>query len=187
MNSVYFVAATQPTQFAAMSRIHSRGWRSTYPGYVPADYLRDVVTEEHWIDLFRIDYETGRCHGLMLFRDDTPVACCNYGPARPGHSPVSGVPPTSPVLQDHRWGEVLSFYTDPAETGKGYGSLLMKEALRRLKAERFTHCCVYVLQENQGARRFYARHGFSWDGTHLDILFPHDAVCVDLRYTKVLE
>ena len=43
---------------------------------------------------------------------------------------------------------------------------------------------VFVLRENEGARRFYAAHGFSWDGTHADIPFPHGTICVDLRYTR---
>ena len=29
---------------------HSRpGWHAAYPGHVPDDYLRDVITEDHWI------------------------------------------------------------------------------------------------------------------------------------------
>ena len=35
-------------------------------GHVPDDYLRDVITEDHWIPFFREDYATGRCRGLLL-------------------------------------------------------------------------------------------------------------------------
>ena len=28
--------------------------------------------------------------------------------------------------------------------------------------------------------------GFAWDGTHEDIPFPPDTICVDLRYTRSL-
>ena len=56
--------------------------------------------------------------------------------------------------------------------------------MRRLKADGFDRAFVLVLRENEGARRFYARHGFSWDGTCVEIPFPPDAVCVDLRYVK---
>ena len=84
------------------------------------------------------------------------------------------------------WGEIISFYTHPAERGRGYGGLLFEEALRRLKADGHDSAFVFVLRENGKARRFYAAHGFAWDGTHADIPFPPDAVCVDLRYTKAL-
>ena len=50
----------------------------------------------------------------------------------------------------------------------------------------YLNCYVFVLRENEGARRFYARHGFAWDGTEEHIPFPHDMTCVDLRYTKQL-
>jgi ribosomal protein S18 acetylase RimI-like enzyme len=84
------------------------------------------------------------------------------------------------------WGEIASFYTHPAERSRGYGGILIEEALRRLKGEGYQNAFVFVLRENEKARRFYAAHGFSWDGTSTDILFPPDAVCVDLRYTKKL-
>ena len=83
------------------------------------------------------------------------------------------------------WGEIVSFYTHPDEKGKGYGSLLMGEVLRRMKGV-YPSCFVFVLRENEGARRFYARHGFTWDGTHVDIPFPPYTVCVDLRYVRTL-
>ena len=115
------------------------------------------------------------------------MGCITCGPARIGNQNHGG------GMQVHfdasgyeGWGEVISFYTHPQETGKGYGSLLMDRAKEQLKADGFQQAYVFVLRENQGARRFYARHGFSWDGTHQDIPFPHDTVCVDLRYTTTL-
>ena len=60
------------------------------------------------------------------------------------------------------------------------------EAVDRLRREGYKNCFVFVLRENEKARKFYAGHGFAWDGTHADIPFPPDAVCVDLRYTKHL-
>lgn len=173
MEELRFVDACEEAHFAAMSAIHCRGWHKTYPGYVPEDYLREAITPDHWIPLFREQYQTGQGRGLLLYRGDCPVACCTYGSARAeADSPYAGC------------GELFSFYTDPAETSRGYGSLLMEETLSRLSAMGFSRCCVFVLRENAGARRFYQRHGFSWDGSSIDIPFPHEMICVDLRYTK---
>ena len=66
------------------------------------------------------------------------------------------------------------------------GGWLILPALRRLKADGFQKVFVFVLRENEKARRFYAAHGFQWDGTHQDIPFPPDTVCVDLRYVRAL-
>ena len=76
------VQAASEGHFAAMSRIHALGWRSAYPDAVPARWMAEHITDDRWVKYFRADYETGRCHGLLLYRGETPVACINYGRAR---------------------------------------------------------------------------------------------------------
>ena len=185
MEDLHFVDACTDEHFQAMSLIHAMGWRDTYVDAVPADYMAREITDGRWVPFFREDYRTGRCHGLLLYRGGTPVACINYGPARTenynaGEKEGSRFPNEAYA----GWGELVSFYTHPAERGKGYGGLLIEEAVRRLHASGFQKVFVFVLRENEGARRFYAAHGFSWDGTHADIPFPHGTICVDLRYTR---
>ena len=180
------VEACTEEHFRAMSLIHALGWRTTYQDAVPADYMAREITDERWVPFFRQDYEEGINHGLLLYRGEKAVSCCTWGPARVGPSPRQ----SSLVNFDARgcegWGELISFYTHPEEKGKGYGSLLMEAALDRLRSAGFPAALVMVLRENDGARRFYARHGFSWDGTHVDVPFPPNSVCVDLRYTRKL-
>ncbi|HWS42480.1 MAG TPA: GNAT family N-acetyltransferase [Pseudoflavonifractor sp.] len=183
MSELRFVDACTEEHFEAMSLIHALGWRDTYVGYVPDDYMAREITDDRWVKFFRADYETGRCHGLLLYSGDAPVACVNYGPAR-----VENLNAGSACTFDSRgyegWGEIVSFYTHPEERGKGYGGLLFEEAVRRLREVGHPSAFVFVLRENQKARRFYAAHGFAWDGSSADIPFPPDAVCVDLRYIK---
>lgn len=184
-DGLHFVDAEKEEHFAAMSLIHALGWRDTYKGYVPDEYMAKEITDDRWISVFRENHATGACHGLLLYREDTPVACINYCAARKtNYNPGEICSFDNAGYED--WGEIASFYTHPAERGKGYGGLLFEEVLRRLKAEGYENAFVFVLRENEGARRFYAAHGFTWDGTHTDIPFPPDAICVDLRYVKAL-
>lgn len=185
MSQLHLVDACTDKHFEAMSLIHALGWRDTYVGYVPADYMAREITDDRWVKYFREDYQTGRCHGLLLYRDDTPVACVNYGPGRVDNL-NAGSACTFDTQGYEGWGEIVSFYTHPAERGRGYGGLLFDEAVRRLKEAGYPSAFVFVLRENERARKFYAAHGFAWDGTHTDIPFPPDAVCVDLRYVKAL-
>ena len=178
-----FVDACCDEHFAAMSLIHAMGWRDTYEDAVPAAWMAEHVTDDRWIPLFREDHAKKRCHGLLLYRGDTPVACLNYGPARTENY-NAGQASSFPNEAYRDWGEIISFYAHPDERGKGYGGLLIEEAVRRLKEDGYEKVFVFVLRENEGARRFYASHGFSWDGTHADIPFPPDAICVDLRYVR---
>ena len=115
------------------------------------------------------------------------MACINYGPSRiANYNAGTSQGSALPNANYRNWGEVISFYTHPAERGKGYGGILFEESLRRLKAAGHDNAFVFVLRENKKARRFYAAHGFAWDGTHADIPFPPDSICVDLRYVKEL-
>ena len=186
MDHLHLVDACKEEHFQAMSLIHALGWRDTYRGYVPQDYLDSEITDDRWVEVFRKNYETQNgVRGLLLYRGGTPVSCINYCRARTvNYNPGDICTFDNAAYAD--WGEIASFYTLPAERGKGYGGLLFEEALRRLKEEGFESAFVFVLRENEGARRFYAAHGFSWDGTHADIPFPPDAVCVDLRNVKKL-
>ena len=179
-----FVDACREEHFRAMSLIHALGWRDTYVGHVPQDYLDREITDDRWVEVFRENYESQNgCHGLLLYRGATPVACINYCPARKmNYNPGE-------VCQFHNegyedFGEIASFYTHPAERGRGYGGLLFMEACRRMKGSGFTNAFVFVLRENEKARRFYSAHGFTWDGTYTEVPFPHNTVCVDLRYVR---
>ncbi len=184
MDELRFVDASAEEHFRAMSLIHALGWRDTYADAVPADYMAREITDDRWVPVFRENYETQNgCRGLLLYRGGTPVSCINYCPAR-----KMNYNPGEICRFDNAgyegWGEIASFYTHPDERGRGYGGLLIEEAVRRLHAGGFEKVFVFVLRENEKARRFYSRHGFAWDGTHADIPFPHGTVCFDMRYVR---
>ncbi len=53
-------------------------------------------------------------------------------------------------------GELTHLYVDPAKQSRGVGSRLLEHA----KAESPDGLYLWVFQKNDGARRFYERHGF---------------------------
>ena len=186
MDGSRFVDACTQEHFKAMSLIHALGWRDTYVDAVPADYMASEITDDRWVEVFRTNYETGNgVHGLLLYRGDRPVSCLNYCRARQvNYNPGDICTFDNAAYAD--WGEIASFYTHPAERGHGYGGAPMGGAPRRPKAGGLPDAFVFVLRGKEKGRRVYAAHGFAWDGTHADIPFPHNTVCVDLRYVKKL-
>ncbi len=145
-----FVDAEKEEHFIAMSLIHALGWRDTYKGYVPQEYLDSEITDSRWVSVFRENALTGACRGLLLYRADTPVACINYCRARTmNYNPGDICKFDNSAYAD--WGEIASFYTHPEERGRGYGGLLMEEALRRLKEAGYENAFVFVLRENEKA------------------------------------
>ena len=185
MNSLEIIEAHTYEQFAALSRIHALAWHAAYQGILPQSYLDREITMDRWIPFFQSGVQRGTHRGLLLLQDGVPVCSGSFGPAR-----LDAGQDGSLCSFDNRayvgWGEVISLYTLPGETGKGYGSQLLQEMVRRLESAGHVGCLLYVLQENRGARRFYEQNGFSWDGSQVEVPLPRDTVCTDLRYIRSL-
>ena len=179
MSSFQIVEARTPEHFAALSRIHALAWHSAYAGVIPQSYLDREITLDRWIPFFQLGAQKGTHQGLLLLRDGAPVCSGSFGPARLEGGPAAGG--CSPYLG---WGEIISLYTLPGKTGKGYGSRLLEEMVRRLEQAGCPGCLLYVLRENPQARRFYERCGFCWDGTQVEVPLPPETVCTDLRYVR---
>ena len=139
------------------------------------------------MERFQRRYAAGEARGLLLYRREKPVCCISYGEIRTSPEEMGGVLELGPDSLDCTgWGEIHSFYAHPEETGKGYGSVVVNEVVKRFRDQGRPGVCVFALRENVRACRFYQKHGFYWDGAKLPIFYPPDAICVDLRYVQVL-
>jgi ribosomal protein S18 acetylase RimI-like enzyme len=57
---------------------------------------------------------------------------------------------------NHDWETLEKLYVEPWDQNRGVGTALLDQA----KALRPDGLCLWVFQKNEGARRFYERHGF---------------------------
>lgn len=177
------IDACMEQHFQDMSLLHALGWRAAYRDSVPADYMAREITDDRWVSVFRQNYEEGIYRGLLLYNGDSPLCCATYGPARVDQSAGDTICNfSSPDLA--AWGELVSLYAHPDHWGQGHGSVVMEEVLRRLQTAGYPGCFLYFLRENDRARRFYEKHGFSWDGHSTEVTLPPGAVLTDLRYCK---
>ena len=62
-------------------------------------------------------------------------------------------------------GEVLVLYVDPDQQASGVGSLLLATGMRMLRQQGFRRAILWTVAGNDPAIGFYARHGWSLDGT----------------------
>lgn len=163
---------------SVISRIHAASWRTAYRGMVPQSYL-DRLDDRHWEQPFTVWLREGTIQATIAFSGDTPVGCVSYG--KPIGVSASDVEDAAP----EEYGYLLSLYVLPGEVGKGYGKALLHAAERALKQQGYTHCFLYVLDQNTNARRFYEHCGYAWDGGELPCVL--DGVQLnDLRYVKPL-
>lgn len=183
MEQLHLADACEERHFWDMSLLHALGWRTAYRDSIPAEYLAREITDSRWVPVFRKNYQEGVYHGLLLYDGDAPLCCATYGPARVDAAAGDTVCTFhSPDLAS--WGELVSLYGHPDHWGQGYGSMVMEEVLRRLKQAGYPGCFLYVLRENDRARRFYEKHGFDWDEHSLEVTLTADTVLTDLRYCK---
>jgi len=183
MEPAQLTDACTERHFQDMSLLHALGWRAAYRDSIPADYLTREITDGRWTPVFRKNHKEGIYRGILLYDGEQPLCCATYGPARVDTSAGDTICLFSSPDLSH-WGELVSLYGHPNYWGKGYGSLVITEVLRRMKTTGYPGCFLYVLRENDRARRFYKKHGFFWDGHSSEITLTADTVLTDLRYCR---
>jgi ribosomal protein S18 acetylase RimI-like enzyme len=138
---------------AAIAEIRVRSWQVAYRGIVPQGYL----------DAMRPEAEVDRRRAMLTAANDPRQDAIGtvsgwlagwvaYGPYRDDD------PPT------RRSGEVYAIYVHPEHWGRGVGRAMMRYAVRQLAMDGFAPVLLWVLEDNDRARRFYEREGFQPDG-----------------------
>ena len=133
-----------------LARVHVESWRWAYAGLLPPAYL-DGLSEAR-----RERFWTGFI-GRVATRTATWVAhdasgCCGLASAGPARPEEVGV------------GEVYTLYVSARSAGRGVGHALLAYVVAQLKVMLFGSAMLWVLEQNQRARRFYEREGWWPDG-----------------------
>jgi len=164
---------------AAISDVHVRSWKGAYPGLIPQDYLDRLRPEDRqpaWEQtLLETDWPR---QGVLLLVDESL-------PPQPVHGFAHICPTRDDDLDKRVAGEVTSIYLAPEAWGGGNGVALMKAALEVLTEAGYARACLWALDTNARARRFYEIGGWHTDG----LTKSHDwgeFSCTDVRYVRDL-
>jgi GNAT superfamily N-acetyltransferase len=170
--TVTSVRRAVPADAHDVARVHVRSWQSAYRGLVAQEYL-DSLEPEAWADR----YTFGRM-GFQL--PSTQVAVDG--------STMCGLVTTGLCRDEDlsNFGEVMAIYVDPSYLRTGVGRLLMTAARNRLRRVGVTAAALWVLDGNVGARRFYERDGWTFDGTRRTSTYG-DLPVDEVRYRRTLE
>lgn len=149
-----------------ISRIYALSWKSAYKGIVPQAYL-DELKEDFWVSAFTTWIKDNVLIVKLITDNGKPVGCVAYGKARDETLP--------------NWGEIVSIYLLPEYFGKGYGNKLLESALLDLKESGYQNIYLWVLKDNQRARRFYEKNRLQCnnDKCICEIMGKH---LTDIRY-----
>ncbi len=151
------------------SYIYAMSWKIGYKGIIPQSYLDELLLER-WADMLGNEHESF-WEDYIISDNGKFVAVSSICEARDE--------------QYKGWGEIISIYVLPGEFRKGYGSALFSHVSNRLKENGFSKIYLWVLEENQRARKFYEAMSFQANGDSI-IQNIGGKDCVEIRYVKVL-
>ena len=145
-----------------LADLHVRSWQAAYRHILSGEYL-DALDVAHRSDFWHRLLENG-AHVLVAEVQDHLVGFCHASDSN-----------------DQGWGEVHSIYVDPGHWGRGAGTRLLAAGEGRLVDLGFKKALLWVLEENQSARRFYESQGWLL-GKRFQVLEIGGTPVTEVRY-----
>lgn len=155
--------------------MHVGTWDGAYRGLLPDDYL-DAMDVTRWTGgwqrILSGERPPGAATSVALAEDGGVVGFVDVVPSRDDGAASDT-------------GEVTSIYVLPAAWGTGVGRALMAAAVDCLREHGFRSVTLWVLRDNERARLFYERAGWSPDGASKDDVVA-GATVTEVRYRRDL-
>lgn len=115
---------------ADAGRVHSESWKESHRSFCSAEFV-EKHTPAAQADFLRREMNSGKTFYMLI--DNYPVGIVSvYGSL------------------------IENLYVLPSEQRKGYGSQLLHYAIRQCAGTP----CLWILNNNEGAYRLYAKNGF---------------------------
>ncbi|MET0143312.1 MAG: GNAT family N-acetyltransferase [Ilumatobacteraceae bacterium] len=157
----------------AVGEVHVRAWQSAYRGVIPDDYLDGLHAPDHatrWREHLIAPSSDG--HLLVVVDDHRVVGFASLGPARDSDAPSE-------------IGQLYAINLDPDVWGRGLGRALLSVATDRLRERGYVEAVLWVVPDNQRARRLYESEGWSDDDFRRDDEV-FGVVVSQMRYRRLL-
>ena len=158
---------------AAIAGVHIQSWIDAYSGILrPEEFEKRTLEERtrHWTE--------------TLANPDVVVSLGEMGGSPVGFVAV-GPASEEDAQEDVRTGEVAALYLVETAWGAGLGRKMLAVGTDCLVRRGFAGAVLWVLRDNERARRFYEKQGWSFDEGEKDCFGGADAPA--LRYRRSLE
>jgi len=134
-----------------MAKVHIVSWRETYPGMLPERMLARLSIADEAIRWQRMLDRPRAWGDAVSFVADHQGSVVGYGTCGEQRMPL--------LRERGLTSEVTELYVLRTAQRQGVGSKLMKAMASALLERGHGAMCLWVLEENQAARRFYERLG----------------------------
>lgn len=150
----------------SIAEVHVASWSWAYHDLMPAAFLEGLSVrdrERQWVDTLRDDAE----RVIVALHGDELIGFASAGPSRDDDAPAGTA-------------EVFTVYLLEGFQGRGVGEMLLEDIVSGLRDAGYARTTLWVLESNELARRFYERHGWTWDGT----TSAHQIQCANLPIVR---
>jgi len=151
---------------AAIAAVHVAAWRQTYTGLVPARML----------SAFSVEERTRRWHRILTAPDPS-LESVVFVAVQPDQSVAGfgscGRQPAAALLADGFAGEFSALYVLAAHQRQGLGRRLMALMAQDLLAREMRGAALWVLRDNEPARRFYEALGAKVVSQRVEMVDEH--------------
>ena len=190
------IRAGSAAHAAQISAVQRETWFAAYEGIIAPEVIDRVTVPDDGARV-RQSFRTRPWQRMLVAVDSGPG---NPGPGDPGAGGVVGyasfgpetdvlnAPWPHPLTADGEGGriaELYALYVRPAWWSTGTGRALMGKVLARTAAAGYESITLWVLRDNQRARRFYERAGFAPDGA-TNVLTGLGGV-FEVRYRRTID
>jgi GNAT superfamily N-acetyltransferase len=153
---------------AAIAALHVASWRSAYRGAVPDDCLDAIDLADHtalWESRL-----SAKPTVLVAENGDELLGFCAIGPSFDDDADAT------------TW-LIANLHVRPDLRSQGVGGRLFDDAIDEARRAGARTVTLWVLEANEGARRFYERRGMTADGPRKLRPFSPDVNVWMLRYS----
>jgi RimJ/RimL family protein N-acetyltransferase len=132
---------------AAIVEIICQSWKVAYSDFLPTETIKKHTNIANRTEKFKSILSTNNEWNIHLaVKDNNACGTISFGKNR-----------------ENDCGEIYFCYAKPEMWGLGVGYKMMNFAIENLKQQGFHEVVLYVFKENNLARKFYERQGFSTD------------------------
>jgi ribosomal protein S18 acetylase RimI-like enzyme len=182
---VVLIRSASPADAAQVAAVMRDSWFAAYQDII-SPQLIDRVTAPDGGARIRQSFRIRRWQRMIVAVQEPEPAIVGYASFGPERD-VLDAPwphPLSAAGADGHVAELYALYVLPDWWSTGTGRALMDRSMARVSAAGYTSVTLWVLQDNDRARRFYQRAGFVPDGAR-HVLDQLGGV-TEIRYRRAL-
>ena len=159
---------------ASIAKAHIEAWCSGYKGIMPDEYLKSLSVElrtNEWQEALTI---SSPGINLVIEYNNVVSGFCVYGPARDKDISTLNV------------GELVALNILPSSWGMGLATELVKHVIKSAYKNQWKSLYLWVIKENDRARRLYEFMGFEVEGSEKFDTKLTGCKLHEIRYVKKL-